>query len=110
MADRVAGAKPLAPVAVSNIVEQIINSPINNEQIYTNKNETQINTKNIMDISQKILKNLEYMNNLDIKTEESDSGVMNISETNKINNSNKGIIKKDNISMPKYIEILSIIN
>ena len=63
-----------------------------------------------MDISQKILKNLEYMNNLDIKTEESDSGVMNISETNKINNSNKGIIKKDNISMPKYIEILSIIN
>ena len=110
MADRVAGAKPFAPVAVSNIVEQIINSPINNEQIYTNKNETQINTKNIMDISQKILKNLEYMNNLDIKNEESNSNIMNISETNKINNSNKGIIKKDNISMPKYIEILSIIN
>ena len=89
--------------------EQIINSPINNEQIYTNQNETQINnTKNIMDISQKILKNLEYMNNLDIKTEESNSNIMNISETNKNNNSNKEIIKKDNIYISKYIESLSL--
>ena len=107
--DEYTNKKDITKEEEKKLDEQIINSPINNEQIYTNQNETQINnTKNIMDISQKILKNLEYMNNLDIKTEESNSNIMNISETNKNNNSNKEIIKKDNIYISKYIESLSL--
>ena len=107
--DEYTNKKDITKEEEKKLDEQIINSPINNEQIYINQNETQINnTKNIMDISQKILKNLEYMNNLDINKEESNSNIMNISETNKINNSNKEIIKKDNVYMSKYIESLSL--
>ena len=90
--------------------EQIINSNINNEEIDNNQKETQINTtKNIMDISQKILKNLEYMNNLDINKEENNFNIMNISEINKYknyNNNDKKIKNRDNLFMSKYIESL----
>ena len=90
--------------------EHIINSNINNEEIDNNQKETQINTtKNIMDISQKILKNLEYMNNLDINKEENNFNIMNISEINKYknyNNNDKKIKNRDNLFMSKYIESL----
>ena len=72
--------------------EQIVNSKLNDAPLI-NQNDTQINnTKNIMDLSQNILQNLELMNNIDVNKNESGCNIINLSDMkqNK-NNSNKKI-------------------
>jgi len=92
--------------------EQIINSSLNDAPLI-NQNDTQINnTKNIMDLSQNILQNLELMNNIDVNKNESGCNIINLSDMNQNkNNSNKKIyfsLKKncDNLFMSNYIESL----
>lgn len=87
--------------------EHIINTTLNAD------NDTQINnTKNIMDISQNILQNLEYINNMDINKSEGNINFTNLSDINNSNiNSKKKlplILKKnrDNLFMSNYIESL----
>ena len=96
--------------------EQIINTTINNAttDIIQMQNDTQINnTKNIMDLSQNILQNLEYMNNMEINKSGNNSNIMNLSDiNNKNNSSNKNLdfelLKKnsDNLFKSNYIESL----
>ena len=91
--------------------EQIINSSLNDAPLI-NQNYTQFNnTKNIMDLSQNILQNLELMNNIDDNKNESNCNITNLSEMNlNKNNCNKKIfsLKKncDNLFMSNYIESL----
>ena len=94
--------------------EQIINSTINNAEKDIIQNDIQINnTKNILDLSQNILQNLEYMNNMEINKSDTNSNIMNLTEiNNNNNNSNKNLefelLKKnsDNLFKSNYIESL----
>ena len=93
--------------------EQIINSTINNTEKDIIQNDIQINnTKNILDLSQNILQNLEYMNNMEINKSDTNSNIMNLTEINNNNNSNKNLefelLKKnsDNLFKSNYIESL----
>ena len=86
--------------------EQIIISNNTNE----GQNYSQINNaKNIMDLSQNILKQLEYMNNADYNKNESNGNVINLSDTHN-NNQNKknNAITKNSVNLFKsnYIESL----
>ena len=86
--------------------EQIINSNgINDAQNDTQNN----NIKNLMDLSQNILQNLEYMNNTDINRNESKGNIINLSDihnnTNKKNNFILGQ-NSDNLFSSNYIKSL----
>jgi len=91
--------------------EQIINSSLNDAPLI-NQNDVQFNnTKNIMDLSQNILQNLELMNNIDVNKNESNCNITNLSGNNQnTNNSNKKIFSLktncDNLFMSNYIESL----
>ena len=76
----------------NKLEEQIINSSLNVAPLI-NQNDIQFNnTKNIMDLSQKFLQNLELMNNIDMNKNESNCNITNLSEMNQNkNNSNKKI-------------------
>jgi hypothetical protein len=96
----------------NKLEEQIINSSLNVAPLI-NQNDIQFNnTKNIMDLSQNFLQNLELMNNIDMNKNESNCNITNLSEMNQNkNNSNKKIyfsLKKncDNLFMSNHIESL----
>ena len=86
--------------------EQILNTSLNDVPLIKQNNAQINNTKNIMDLSQNILQNLELMNHIDVNKNE----IINEMNQNK-NNSNKKVyfsLKKnyDNLFMSNHIESL----
>ena len=86
--------------------EQILNTSLNDVPLIKQNNVQINNTKNIMDLSQNILQNLELMNHIDVNKNE----IINEMNQNK-NNSNKKVyfsLKKnyDNLFMSNHIESL----
>ena len=91
--------------------EQIVNSSLNDAPLI-NQNDMQFNnTKNLMDLSQNILQNVDLINNnIDMNKNESNCNITNLSEINQ-NKNNKKIyfsLKNncDNLFMSNHIESL----